>query len=119
MRVNANERKNNARQWYSLLINSYNSRSAVVIKRYESANPNINRLQLLACNSIGTPVVIAESVDGLTGCLCELLQNVKKLDVMKAYHENGFKCWLLENYNLYIPYNDGMVLMFETVKNDN
>ena len=113
MRTNAKERKGNARQWYSRLINSYNSKSAVVVQRYESSNPNISRVQLLACNAIGTPVIISESIDGLTGCLYELLQNIKKLDTVRTYHENDFNDWLLENYNIYITYNDGMVLMFE------
>lgn len=112
-RTNAKERKNNAKQWYSLLINSCNSKSAVVIQRYESSNPNINRVQLLACNTIGTPVVIAETMDGLTGCFYELLKNIKPLDVIRTYHESNFNEWLSENYNLYLTYNDGMVLMFE------
>lgn len=120
MRTNAKERKSNARQWYSLLINSYNSKSAVVVQRYESLNPNISRVQLLACNTVGTPVVISESIEGLTGCLCELLQNIKKLDTVKTYYEkvktyyeNDFNDWLSENYNICITYNDGMVLMIE------
>lgn len=109
MRSNMKERKNNAKQWYSLLINSYNSKSAVVVRRYESSN----RIQLLACNAMGTPVVIAESVDGITGCFYELFQNIKKLNVIKTYYENDFNDWLLENYNIYLTYNDGMVLLFE------
>lgn len=117
MRTNAKKRKSNARQWYSLLINSYNSKSAVVVQRYESSNPNISRVQLLACNTIGTPVVISESIDGLTGCLCELLQNIKKLDTVRTYYENDFNDWLSENYNIYITYNDGLVLMFERENN--
>ena len=95
------------------LINSYNSKSAVVVQRYESLNPNISRVQLLACNTIGTPVVISESIYGLTGCLCELLQNIKKLDTVRTYYENDFNDWLSDNYNIYLTYNDGMVLMFE------
>lgn len=113
MKTNAKERKSNARQWYSLLMNSDNSKSAVVVQRYASSNPNINRVQLLACNTVGTPVVISESIEGLTGCLCELLQNIKKLDTVKTYYENDFSNWLLRNYNICITYNDGMVLMFE------
>ena len=52
MRINAKERKSNARQWYSLLIDSYNAKSAVVVRRYESSNPDINRIQLLSCNTL-------------------------------------------------------------------
>lgn len=124
MKTNAKKRKSNARQWYSLLMNSYNSKSAVVIQRYKSSNPNINRVQLLARNTVGTPVVISESIEGLTGCLCELLQNIKKLDTVKTYYEkvktyyeNDFNNWLLRNYNIYITYNDGLVLMFERENN--
>ena len=113
MRTNAKERKSKARQWYSLLINSYNSKSAVVVQRYESLNPNISRVQLLAWNTIGKPVVISESIHGITGCLCELLQNIKKLDTVRTYYENDFNDWLSENYNICITYNDGMVLMIE------
>lgn len=113
MRINAKERKKNARQWYLYLLNGCNSKSAVVIQKYESQNPNINRVQLLACNTIGTPVVIAESVNGVGGCLYELFQNIKRLDIVRTYHENGFSEWLLENFNLYLTYNDGMVLIFE------
>ena len=113
MRINAKERKNNARQWYSLLTSSYNNKSAVVVKRYESSNPNIFRVQLLACNTLGTPVVIAESVDGIAGCLYELFQNIEKTDVIRTYHENDFNDWLYDNYKLYLTYHDGLVLMFE------
>lgn len=83
MRVNAKERKTNARQWYSLLTSSYNNKSAVIVKRYKSKNPNIFRVQLLACNTLGTPVVIAESVNGIWGCLYELFQNIEKSDIVK------------------------------------
>jgi hypothetical protein len=113
MRINAKERKNNARQWYSLLTSSYNNKSAVVVKRDESSNPNIFRVQLLACNTLGTPVVIAESVDGISGCLYELFQNIEKTDVIRTYHENDFNDWLYDNYKLYLTYHDGLVLMFE------
>ena len=112
MRVNEKERKNNARHWYSCLINSYNSKSAVVVHLCEDA-PNINRIQLLACNAIGTPVVIAESEDGISGCMRELLQNINPSTTAKDYFDDDFKEWLLENYHLYLTYNDGMVLMFE------
>lgn len=112
MRINAKERKNNARQWYSLLMGSYNNKSAVVVKRYESFNPNVFRVQLLACNTLGTPVVIAES-DGISGCLHELFQNIEKTDVVRTYYENDFNDWLYDNYKLYLTYNDGLVLMFE------
>ena len=57
--------------------------------------------------------MIAESVNGVDGCLYELFQNIRRLDIVRNYHENGFSEWLFENFNLYLTYNDGMVLMFE------
>ena len=86
MRTNVKGRRSNARQWYFLLMNGHSSKSAAVVKRCVSSNPNINRVQLLTCNIMGTPVVIAESVDGLTGCFHELLQNIKKLDTLTELH---------------------------------
>ena len=115
MRINAKERKENARKWYLSLLYGCNSKSAVVIKKYESQNPNINRVQLLACNTIGTPVVVAESIHGVDGCLYELFQNIRRLGIVRNYHENGFSEWLIENFKLYLTYNDGMVLMFERI----
>lgn len=60
-----------------------------------------------------TALAIAESVDWLIGCFYKLLQNIKKLDTIRTYHENDFNDWLSENYNISLTYNDGMVLMFE------
>jgi len=118
MRINAKERKRNAKQWYQLLTNGSNTTAAVAAKRMESTNPNIFRVQLLACNTLNTPVVIAESVDGISGCLYELFQNIKKTNEISIYPEDDFADWLYKNYQLRMTYNDGLVLMFEreTVK---
>lgn len=113
MRIDKKQRKYNVKQWYKLLQDSYNNTSAVVIKRCESKNPNIHRVQLLTCNAIGVPVIIADSIDGLTGCLYELCQNINPVHTVKTYYENGFADWLYENYNLCLSYNDGLVLMFK------
>lgn len=110
MRINAKERKRNARQWYQLLTNGSNTTAAVAVKR------NIFRVQLLACNTLNTPVVIAESVDGVSGCLYELFQNIKKASEISIYPEDDFADWLYKNYQLRMTYNDGLVLMFEREK---
>ena len=113
MKTNAKERRCNARQWYSQLLAGCNAKSAVVVQRHESSNPNIRRVRLLSCIFLGTPVVIAESVDGLAGCIRELLQNINKTDKVKDYCECDFKTWLEEQYGLYLSYDDGLVLIFE------
>lgn len=81
--------------------------------RYRGSEEPLSTEEFVACNTSGTPVVISESVNGVSGCLYELFQNIKKFDVVKTYHENDFKEWLSENYNIYLAYDDGMVLMFE------
>lgn len=115
MRISARERKENARQWYQRFINGYDTKIAIVVKRNESTtNPNINRTQFFSCNNYGTPIIIAESsTDGIVGCFYELLQNIKKTDNFRSYHENDFNEWLEENYGMYITYRDGFVFMLE------
>lgn len=92
MRISAKERKENARQWYQRFMNGYDKKIAIVVKRNDSTtNPNINTTQFFSCNSYGTPVIIAESkTEGITGCFYELLQNIRKLDSFRTYHENDF-----------------------------
>lgn len=115
MRISKKERKENARQWYQRFLNGYDTKIAIVVKRNESTtNPYVNRTQFFSCNTYGTPIIIAESsTDGITGCFYELLQNIKKLNDYRTYHENDFNEWLKENYGMYITYRDGLVFMLE------
>lgn len=99
MRVSKANRRTNAKQFYSTLINGYEGRSAFVIKRSESTtNPNINRCQFLAAPFVSTmPVVIADSVDGVRGCFMDLINSISKEKQNKYYGEDGFNEWL---YNI-------------------
>lgn len=58
------------------------------------------------------PLVIAESVIGITGCFIELLDNIKP-GVQKMYYDDGFNDWLEKTYNFRITYKDGLVFMLE------
>lgn len=117
MRTNKKERKENANKFYNSFINGNCKNAAIVVKRFDSSsNPNINRYQFLAVASplafMEKPLVIAESVIGITGCFIELLDNIKP-GVQKMYYDDGFNDWLEKTYNFRITYKDGLVFMLE------
>lgn len=119
MRISKKERKENAKRFYSMFINSNCNKAAIVVKRTESkTNPNINRCQFLAVAStlafMENPVIIAESnVLGIEGCFIELLDFIKPCIQRKTYYEDGFNDWLMETYGFEITYKDGFVFMLE------
>lgn len=119
MRTSKKERKENARRFYSIFMNSNCNKAAIVVERTESkTNPNINRCQFLTVPStlgfMEKPIIIAESnVDGIEGCFMELLNFIKPCRQKKIYHEDGFNEWLLETYGFEITYKDGLVFMLE------
>lgn len=116
MRITKKERKKNASQFYNMFMNGYSSKAAIVAQKCVSTNPNINKVQFMAVLSsvsYGTPVVIAESNFGLTGCFAELLQNIHPgISQEKSYFDDGFNDWLERNYHFRITYKDGFVFLF-------
>lgn len=80
-RTTKKERKENANRFYNMFMNSNCNQAAIVVERTESSNPNINRCRFIAVSStlafMENPIVIAESVSGITGCFMELLDNIK------------------------------------------
>ncbi len=119
MRVSKKERKENAKRFYSMFMNSNCNKVAIVVQRTESrTNPNINRCQFLVVPStlafMEKPVIIAESnVLGIEGCFIELLDFIKPCRQRKTYYEDGFNDWLMETYGFEITYKDGLVFMLE------
>lgn len=112
MRTNKKERKENAKKFYNSFIGGNCKNAAIVVKRFDnSSNPNINRCQFTSA-FMGNPLVIAESVIGITGCFIELLENIKP-GVQKMYYDDGFNDWLEKTYNFRITYKDGLVFMLE------
>lgn len=97
MRTTKKERKDNANKFYNSFMSGNCKNAAIVVKRSDSSNPNINRCQFLAVTStlafMEKPLVIAESVMGIDGCFIELLGNIKP-GVQKTYYEDGFNNWL-------------------------
>lgn len=116
MRTTKKERKENARRFYNIFMNSNCNKAAIVVKRMESSNPNIHRCQFIAVPStlafMEVPVVIAESVLGIEGCFIEMLNDIKGC-VQKTYYEDGFNEWLKKEYGFEITYKDGLVFMLE------
>lgn len=116
MRTTKAERKKNALQFYQLLMNGACDKTAIVVKRTESSNPNISRCQFLSVLGIGMskPVVIAESILGIEGCFIELLGNIKNINQI-TFYEEGFTTWLKIEFHMSIAYQDGFVFMIERV----
>lgn len=118
MRTNKKERRQNARQFYSVFMNGCSTKAAIVVKRNDStSNPYVNRVQFLAVPSglaYGNPVVIAESsVLGIEGCFIELIDFIKGGIRQTTYHEDGFNEWFEEVLGCRITYKDGLVFMLE------
>ena len=94
MRITKKERKKNASQFYNMFMNGSCNKAAIVAQKCVSTNPNINKVQFMAVPSsvgCGSPVVIAESNFGLTGCFAELLRNIyPEIPQEKSYSDDGF-----------------------------
>lgn len=121
MRISKKQRKENAIRFYQSFINGYYYKTAIVINRIKSSNPNINRCQFLTVPStlafMEEPIVIAESVFGIDGCFKELLSFLKSDNIVKkSYFDDDFNEWLKENYNFEITYKDGLVFMLEKIQ---
>ena len=117
-RTTKKERKENANRFYNMFMNSNCNKAAIVVERSESSNPNINRSRFITVPStlayMENPIVIAESVDGITGCFIEFLDNIKpEKGTEKLYFDDGFNDWLEETYKFRIIYKDGLVFMLE------
>ena len=119
MRITKKERKVNANKFYRTFMESNCKQAAIVVQRFESSNPNINRCQFLAVTSTlafgEKPIVIAESSFGIAGCFEEMLQSIRDIEPLrrKSYWDDGFNEWLEETYKFRITYKDGLVFMFE------
>ena len=115
-RTSRAERKKMARQFYQLVCNGDVQKAAIVIQRQDSkTNPNIHRCQFITAhvNGLASNVVIAESVDGITGCFYELVQSIQGNIPQKGYFEDEFQNWFRKTMHMKITWNDGLVIMVE------
>lgn len=119
-RTTKKERKENANRFYNMFMNSNCNQVAIVVERTESSNSNINRCRFIAAPStlafMENPIVIAESVSGISGCFMELLDDIKpRRGTEKTYFDDGFNDWLEETYKFRITYKDGLIIDGETI----
>ncbi len=115
-RTNAKQRKKNAVSFYQYLVTGNEQKAAIVIERTDSkTNPNIHRCRFIThhINSPASDVVIAESVDGVSGCFRELISNIHGDIPQKGFFENDFRSWLRKTCHMKITWYDGLVMMIE------
>lgn len=117
MRTTKKERKDNFMRFYEAFLNGNSRKAAIVIERTDSSNPNIQRCRFWAVPSslaYHSPVVIAESTFGISGCFIEMLGFIKpEICAQKTFFEDGFNDWLKRTFHFSISHNDGLVLMLE------
>ncbi len=113
MRTTKKEREKNAREFYQMFMNGNYCQAAIVVNRIKRST--INRCQFLTVKSslayMENPVMIAESIMGISGCFYELLSFLKFSEQQKNYFDDDFNNWLEKNYNFKIIYKDGLVFM--------
>ena len=115
MRTTKQERQSNAKRFFNTFRQYSGNTAAIVIDRKCSSNPNISRCQfmcMLPGYSNSQPVIIAESVDGITGCFMEFISSFHK-GKQKGYYEDGFNAWLADTFGFRISYADGLVIVLE------
>lgn len=108
-RTTKNERAENARLFNTMLCAQKSG--AIVVERSDSANPNLVRTRFKVCVTYGTPIVIAESTQGIAGCWIEYFQNIRYKGRQIDYWEDGFNDWIYKEFSYKIAYKDGMVFM--------
>lgn len=109
MRTTQKERTENAKAYNAMLCQHH--KGAIVVERRDSSNPNIVKTRFLACNTYGTPVVIAEDVNGIVGCFMEYFKSIGYKGKQVEYFDDGFADWIYKEFGYTIDYKDGMVLM--------
>lgn len=108
-RTTQKERTENSKVFNVMLCQHH--KGAIVVERTDSSNPNIVRSKFIACNTYGTPVVIAESVDGIAGCFMEYFKNIGYKGKQVSYFDDGFEDWIKKEFGYTIEYKDGLVIM--------
>ena len=108
-RTTKKQRAENARLFNTSLCEYH--KGAIVVERTASANPYIVKTKFLACNTYGTPVVIAESKSGITGCFLEYFNSIGYKGKQVEYFDEKFAEWICKEFNYTIYYKDGMVFV--------
>ncbi len=117
-RTTKKERKENARNFYSILMNGNCNKTAIVVRRIDSTTGycKCQFLSVISNVAWGNATIIAESMFGVEGCFKELLSNIRPDVEQKSYYDDDFNSWLEEKYKFHISYKDGLVYMLERVQ---
>lgn len=108
-RTTKKERTENARL-FNTMLHGWKS-GAIVVERSNSTNSNLIRTRFKACVVYGTPIVIAESTEGISGCWMEYFKSIGYKGKQIDYFDGGFKDWICKEFDYKITYKDGMVFM--------
>ncbi len=63
------------------------------------------------CVAYGTPIVIAESTQGIQGCWMEYFKNIGYEGKQTEYYHDNFHDWIYKEFQYKITYKDGLVFM--------
>ena len=110
-RTTKDERAKNARTWYTALMHGTRDKVIIVLERSEK----MCRFKSVTGNANNTQIVIAEHLDGVTGCMSELLTNIDNTEQLYTFFDDNFATWLRKKYRLKITYFDGFAMMLERV----
>lgn len=108
-RTTKNERAENARL-FNAMLRDWKS-GAIVVERSDSTNPNLVRTRFKVCVVYGTPIVIAESTQGIAGCWIEYFKSIRYEGRQIDFWDDGFNDWINKEFGYKITYKDGMVFM--------
>lgn len=108
-RTTKKERTENARL-FNTMLHDWKS-GAIVVERSDSTNPCISRTRFIACVVYGTPIVIAESTQGIQGCWMEYFKSIGYEGKQTEYYHDNFHDWIYKEFQYKITYKDGLVFM--------
>ena len=108
-RTTKKERTENARL-FNTMLHDWKS-GAIVVECSDSTNPCISRTRFIACVVYGTPIVIAESTQGIEGCWIEYFKSIRYEGKQIGYWDDNFHDWIFKEFGYKITYKDGLVFM--------
>lgn len=108
-RTTQKQRTENAKAFNTMLCNW--KEGAIVVERIESSNPNIVKTRFKVCVEYGTPIIIAESTQGISGCFIEYFKSIGYKGKQTDYFDDNFYDWIYREFDYTIKYKDGMVFM--------
>lgn len=108
-RTTQKQRTENAKAFNTMICEW--KEAAIVVERADTSNSNIVKTRFKACVVYGTPIVIAESIEGISGCFREYFKSIGYQGKQTDYFDDNFNDWIYKEFDYTIEYKDGMVFM--------